>query len=744
MCTYYRPQLFPECFCSLAISVAMFSPREQSSVGSETERGQLLTPRGGAAGAPSKGSAASAKPKSNAWIGYIVGIFILAGLTFLLVKVVQPEFHNPDDKDQVLTWEPYVVLNTVAVTIALMALGLPADLLLLGLSSSFCVMGIITTHEMLEGLSNSGVVAVATLCAVSAAIDKTKALKAIMANCLGTPSSNAVAMLRMAFPLCTLGTVFNNTPLVAVMIPIVKDWTKAAGLNTGYFMMPLSFITMLSACITTMGSSTNLLAVDLLPEANIKFLDLAPVGLFIMITGVSYCCFVGPLMLPVGGDGGAATTAAAAEDAKISTVSIDRYCVKMKIMAHGPFDGRIISSSNLFAALPSPARISGMKGQTESSALHGGDVIEASNITANDVATLVAIPGLEIVPAGEAFFSEGHAQHRRQSLLMQPPAQTGLVPVRKWVAASVSGTTGWLPTKRTLYEVVVAPGGLQKRGRQSMLGRVEIGALQVALSDWDCALVAVQGMANASDDAVQLQGGEILLVEILDPSLFQNSAQGVFRKLIPIPEGQAPVQVMVTPLDPLRPIIAVLGLAMCVVLSALNVSPLDATAILVGLSSILIGTLSVKDLYGAINGPVLLTVAGSFGVGSAFAKTGVASLLASSVLSVVENSGTFAVLAAVIMLALSLGVIVSNNTTVILLAPMVKDICERQNMSLKMVMIAVIYAANLSFATPFSYQTNMMVMPHGPYGFMDYVKFGVPMMLLCGVVALAGSYIFWG
>merc|ERR1719223_591823 len=151
---------------------------------------------------------------------------------------------------------------------------------------------------MLEGLANSGVVAVAVLCIVSKAIDKTKALNGLMGGCLGTPSNPAVAMLRLAFPVASLGTVFNNTPLVAVMIPIVKDWTGRTGLEASHFMMPLSFITMLSACITTMGSSTNLLAVQLVPEAEIQFLDLAPVGLVIMSVGVAYCCAMSSILLP--------------------------------------------------------------------------------------------------------------------------------------------------------------------------------------------------------------------------------------------------------------------------------------------------------------------------------------------------------------------------------------------------------------------------------------------------------------
>merc|ERR1712187_681960 len=109
-----------------------------------------------------------------------------------------------------------------------------------------------------------------------------------------------------------------------------------------------------------------------------------------------------------------------------------------------------------------------------------------------------------------------------------------------------------------------------------------------------------------------------------------------------------------------------------------GLAPLDSDALLIGLLAIILGTLNSKDFYGAINGPVLLTVAASFGVGAAFAKTGLASALAAGVLGMAESGGPYAILGAVVILALSLGVIVSNNTTVILLAPLVKDICHRQ------------------------------------------------------------------
>jgi hypothetical protein len=316
-----------------------------------------------------------------------------------------------------------------------------------------------------------------------------------------------------------------------------------------------------------------------------------------------------------------------------------------------------------------------------------------------------------------------------------------LRPVRKWIAASVEG--GWKPSQRPLFELVISPGGLLKAGRNSFMEEQDMKSLQSALSAYNLTLIALRGSPPDPSETVTLGGGEVLLVEGLSNEL-PESTRRRFRMVLRVTEGVPPPNLRLSPLDPLRPVLAVSGLALCVVLSAFKVVPLDSLALIVGLVSIFLGTLTAKEFYGAINGPVLLTVAASFGLGSAFSKTGVASFLAETVLGVAEKGGPFTVLGSVVLLALTLGVVVSNNTTVILLAPLVKHICDTKGLNLKMMMLAVVYAANLSFATPFSYQTNMMVMPHGGYVFMDYVRFGVPMMLICGVVAIVGTAVFWG
>jgi di/tricarboxylate transporter len=643
-----------------------------------------------------------------------------------------------------------------------MAAGLPADLVLMTVSAFFCAIRIITVEELLEGLSNSGVVAVAVLCIVSKAIDKTKALNGLMGACLGVPTGTVSAMLRLALPVASLGTVFNNTPLVAVMIPIVKDWTSRTGQEASHFMMPLSFITMLSACITTMGSSTNLLAVQLVPEAHIQFLDLAPVGFVILVTGVSYCCFFASILLPANSDHVVEETGSTdtqgiharvrrkkvavmgieTDDAKIE---VDRYTVFFALGNHGPLHQRSAESTGILHCVQPPARIRFLDdrgSKDEKRVMDCGDILCLENATAADIAGLVAVPGLNLQSLGGQFRSAEHQAKRYESMNKEAVQLSRFAfPVRKWVAANLEG--GWVASQRELFEIVIAPGGIVKAGRRSCVGATTLEELQKPLSAHNCTLIAVRGVPQEQSSVLALQGGEVLLVEALSAD-FSHDALQAFMMVLPVREEAPPAGLNLSPLDPFRPACSVLGLAGCVILSALKIAELDAVALLVGLACIASGTLTNRELYGAINGPVLLTVASSFGVGAAFHKTGLASTLAKSVLMVAESSGQYAILGSVVGLALLLGVVVSNNTTVILLAPLVKDISQRQHMDLKMMMLAVIYAANLSFATPFSYQTNMMVMPHGKYVFMDYVKFGIPMMILCGAVALAGTIYIWG
>eukprot|EP00931_Biecheleriopsis_adriatica_P056571 TRINITY_DN33523_c0_g1_i1.p1 TRINITY_DN33523_c0_g1~~TRINITY_DN33523_c0_g1_i1.p1 ORF type:complete len:933 (+),score=203.28 TRINITY_DN33523_c0_g1_i1:59-2857(+) len=756
---------------------ASVQSKKQTKVVARAETGSKETSHDSRA---TKGSFHAKKPerKQLPVVPTMITVAVLASINLGIYYGASPKFKNPETKE-LLTWEPYMVLNGVMVSIVLLAFGLPADLLLLAFSSFFCVTRIISVHELLGGLSNEGVVAVGALCAVSAAIDKTKALNGIMGKALGSPSSASMGMIRLAIPLISLGSVFNNTPLVAVFIPIVKQWCAAKGLDVGHFMMPLSFMAMLSATLTTMGSSTNLLAVKLVPQAQIHFLDPAPVGCIIILTGVAYCTLFGPCLLPCAGTSEPDLEAKekGSEDPEKAQPIRDKFEVHFKLAADGPLLGRSALETGMLNALVEPAVVRCTVGDG-SKAMEAGERLAVINATAKEIMSLGAIPGLSL-QSYQAWYRSAKEKTNNSKLLWQKAKKVQLalkfqkkpfqnapdhfqeddefvsgiegtsrmaMPVRRWIAAGMDG--GWAEASVTLFKLVVPPGG--PVGLETVSQDADSGAticrlqqLHRYLQGHQCTLVGMCGACPDENGNLLLCGGELLLVEAPAKAV-SNELRDSFSLVIPVEEQLPPAAVRLSFLDPYRPGLAVLGLLSTVVFAAFDLAPLDAVAFLVALSSILLGTLSGPDLYRSINGPVLLTVAASFGFGAAIYNTGLATCLASGVLFLVEDYGKAAITGALVGLALVLGVFVSNNTVVILLAPLIEDICERRNLSLKMAMLSVIYAANLSFATPFSYQTNMMVMPHGKYVFIDYIKFGLPMMIICGIVALGATLVYWG
>ena len=141
------------------------------------------------------------------------------------------------------------------------------------------------------------------------------------------------------------------------------------------------------------------------------------------------------------------------------------------------------------------------------------------------------------------------------------------------------------------------------------------------------------------------------------------------------------------------------------------------------------GTLSPHR--SAVNGPVLLSIALSFALGEAIKKSNLATILAAKVVALVAPYGTLALLFAVYAVAIAIGAVISNNAVVALMFPVVVRICEGAGISWKPALYVLTLAASASFSTPVSYQTNLMVASEAGYSFSDFLRFGLPLQLVC-------------
>jgi len=167
---------------------------------------------------------------------------------------------------------------------------------------AFCmVTGIITIKEGLQGFANEGVLTVMVLFVVAHGLTMTGAVDWYVGKLLGNPKTCAGAQLRLVGSVSFLSAFLNNTPIVAVMIPIVMRWAKTIGVSASQLLIPLSYGAIIGGTCTLIGTSTNLVIAGLLEESysiEINLFDVTPYGVPVAIMGVAYIMIFGPILLP--------------------------------------------------------------------------------------------------------------------------------------------------------------------------------------------------------------------------------------------------------------------------------------------------------------------------------------------------------------------------------------------------------------------------------------------------------------
>lgn len=156
------------------------------------------------------------------------------------------------------------------------------------------------------------------------------------------------------------------------------------------------------------------------------------------------------------------------------------------------------------------------------------------------------------------------------------------------------------------------------------------------------------------------------------------------------------------------------------------------------------GCMELKDAWKAVNGPVLLSIALSFALGKALSASGLADAIAAQIVKVVAPLGPLALLFVVYFVAICIGAVIANNAVVVLMFPIVVRVCEGAGVSWRAPFYALTMAASASFSTPVSYQTNLMVSEPGGYAFADFLRFGLPLQLVCMLAAVPACHFFYG
>jgi di/tricarboxylate transporter len=600
-----------------------------------------------------------------------------------------------------MTWEAWFTLAVVAVIFVGMVKewGSP-DVLLLSGTLATALARVITPEEAFRGFANEGMLTVAALFVVVAAMRETGALDSLGARMFGRAKSPAAALVRMSGVIPPVSAFLNNTPIVAMLLPIVTDWCRKNQVSPSRLLIPLSFITILGGMFTLIGTSTNLVVRGLMQQSApsqtdpairaalqpVSMFEITPLGIAVCVAGILYLLTIGQRLLP---------------DRKGLIEQLGEtsreYLVDLVVQPGCRLIGQTVEEAGLrhlpglfLIEIARNGQIIAPVGPDE--LLKANDQLTFTGVVGS-IVDLERIPGL--VPAADDAY-EAHAARRRG---------------------------------RRLCEAVISP-------RSPLIGKTIRGAEFRAV--YNAAVVAV----HRGGERLKGRVGDIVL-RAGDTLLLQTGAH--FARA----HRNNPDFVLVSSVEESRPVrhdrgplaLALLGLLIALMVS--GVVDIALAAFTVAALMIATRCISSSDALESVDWRTLIGIAAAFGIGKALEKSGAAAGIAQVVVNGTDWMGPVGVLAAIYLVTMVFTELISNNAAAALMFPLGVAVAAQLDVSPRPFVIAVMFAATLAFATPIGYQTNMMVYGPGGYRFSDFTRIGLPLNILLWIVAVLLIPLLW-
>ncbi|MEO7960051.1 MAG: SLC13 family permease [Ginsengibacter sp.] len=575
----------------------------------------------------------------------------------------------------------FIVLTTVVLLIIALYSNLarPSVLFMIAVFV-FLVFGILKPEEIVKGLANKQVIIIFLLVILAAGFKKE--FGDGFFNYLFKPGLQPKQfLLRLMFFSSSCSAFINNTPIVAFMIPYVKDWADRRGLPASKFMIPLCFATVLGGMITVVGTSTNLLLNGLIAESGLTLLgykDFLFIGLIVTILGVAYLYIVGYALLPV-------RKSATQEMAE----NLNEYVVET-----------IVEPSSILIGESIKTRLRSLKNIYLFEVLRNGR-------------SIFPVSPEEIVFEGDRLYFSG---------------KTGAIAqlVKDVKGLSLPDTTTLNKYRHHHFIEAIIPVN------SNLIGK------KVKGSDfrqrYNASIIALHRQGKRIDgpvgDAI-FGSGDLLLM--LGGNKMQNHQSELLllkRHDIQLPGRKRPL------LNKIAPVVALAFL----ILGITRIMDLFLATSLAILVFIAVRTLKLNDLKKSFDVNLAILLVASLAIGLALSKSGAANRVAAGVLNV---SGTHPVAAIAMLFGVTILItsVISNTATVAIVFPLAVSLAHQLHISNTPVFVAIAFASSCAFMTPIGYQCNLMVSGPGNYSFSDFFKIGFPLTILYAAACLI--FISW-
>ena len=539
---------------------------------------------------------------------------------------------------------------------------------------------LLNPQSILNGFSNTSLITVISLLILGQGVVNTRVLDGFISNLLKYfPDNTQLIIIVCLFFVLVLSAFINNTPVVIIFIPILQSVVKNSNQSIGKYLMPLSFVAILGGMITIIGSSTNLLVSDSLKtysNVEISFFEFAIPGSIIAFCGLIYVVIFSKFLLT-------------------DRSPISNQLIKDK---KNNFITKIIVNEN--------SNLIGKKADEDK--LEG---LENSEIL--------------MIQRGE------HAEHTPfYSFVMEKGDILVISTSREQLTSILSKNIGSIESfdeneddsetkKQVITEAMVTPSS-------SLVGNtIENVSFRYR---YDCIVIGLQRKSKiitTNMGELPLEPGDTLLIQGDKKSI---KALRTKSDLLPMEWTTSEIQ------NKNIAKISIFIFLGVIIFGAFEILPLVVASLIGVVSMIASKVLSLRQALRSVDNNLLLLIVTSLALGKVIQVTGAATFLSEYLLNILDGSSPLTILICFYALVSITTNFISNNACAVLFSPIAIDIAEKINVDPKIFAIALIFSVNTSFATPLAYQTNLLVMGPGHYKFIDYVKFGLPLTILCWVV----------
>ncbi len=540
---------------------------------------------------------------------------------------------------------------------------------------------VLSPMDFFAGFGNEALVAICALMMVGKALETTGALQPlanVVSRAWSTRPILALAATLVAAAL--LSAFMNNTPIVVLFMPILVGASMRAKFPVSGVMMPMGLATIIGGMSTTIGTSTNLLVVGVARDLGMHefslfewFLPVAVVG----GAGLLFLWLVAPRLLPD-------------RAPPMGDTSPRIFSAQLHVKEGGFADGR--SLSEVLAKADGNLRIDKIQ-RTES-------------------LFLAKLPSIKILPGDRLFVKDSPENLKHYEQLLGAT----LFNISD-IEHPVDEETPLKAEGQHLAEVVVTRGSpLHLRSLAAARFSTSYGLLPLALHRARAPSSQITGDLNQ----ILLRAGDVLLVQGSGDAIANLKDSGTMLVLdgtTTLPKTHHAKR-------------ALFIMGSVILFAALGIMPISVSA-LVGLGLMLAtGCLAWRDAASALSIPVVMIIVTSLALGKALMGTGMADYLAISFVNVASGLPAPVILSGFMLVMTIMTNIVSNNAAAVIGTPIAISIAQQLGVSAEPFILAVLFGANMSFATPYGYQTNLLIMTAGGYKAADFMRIGIPLTII--------------